>query len=227
MLKSRFVLPVAVLLVAACGGAAPPTQAPTNTPVPTSSPAPTQSASPAPTDTTAASASVGPSASAGPSTSAGASLDPSQSDAGIVGTVTITNDTRGHRDGTHTIAGVEADSSDCSYSFEGDTYNAVAWYDAAPDGQLFRFGVTISADQVPDADGQQTLEDGRVSFEFVSASGFGTQYSGDASSDSDGKSTVNVTRAGNSLTFEFTGTTWDNVNFAGSLTCADAGLTTH
>jgi len=180
----------------------------------TSTAAPTQSASPAATGTTAPSASVG------------ASLDPSQSDAGIVGTVTITNDTRGHRDGTHTIAGVKADSSDCSYSFEGDTYNAVAWYDAAPDGQIFRFGVTVSADEVPDADGQKSIQDGRVSFEFVSASGFGTQYSGDASSENDGQSTVNVVRAGNSLTFEFTGTTWDNVNFAGALTCADAGLTT-
>jgi hypothetical protein len=143
-----------------------------------------------------------------------------------VATVTISNDTRSHRDGTHSIAGVKADSSSCGYSFEGDAYNAIAWYDAAPEGQIFRFGVTVPAEEIPEADGQKAgIEDARVSFEFDSASGFGTQYSGDSSSDKDGQATVDVTRSGDALSFDFTGTTYDNVNFAGSLVCADAGLT--
>jgi hypothetical protein len=55
-----------------------------------------------------------------------------QSDAGIAAIVTLSNDTRGGRDGTHVVYGVQGDGSDCSPTFEGDEYIAVAWHDDAP-----------------------------------------------------------------------------------------------
>lgn len=159
--------------------------------------------------------------SSGPTSEPGASLDPSLSDAGIVARVTITNDTRGGRDGTHDIIGVDADGSECSGAFEDD-YVVVAWYDDAPIGQIHRFSVSVAHADVPAEDGSTTdIEDGGVSFDFVSESGFGTQYTGNATRENEGSATIDVTRAGTSLTFDFEGVTNDGVNFAGQMICSE------
>jgi hypothetical protein len=201
-----------VLFVAACNAAPPATTSPTATPTPFA-------ATPSPT--------TAPTATATPTSQpsqASASFDPTKSDAGVSAVVTISNVTRGDRNGTFTIYGVAADGSDCSYSFDGTEYGAVAWFDAAPNGQIHHFSVTIPASDVPAAAGSKTGISGRVSLDFVSPSGFGTTYSGDASETNSGQSTINVTRTSNSLTFDFTGTTWDNVKFAGTMVCEKAGL---
>jgi hypothetical protein len=196
------------LVLAACTNGAPATTAPTGAPATT---APTE------VPPTAAPATFAP------TTAPSASLDPSLSDAGVVGRVTISNDTRSGRDGTHDIVGVAADGSDCSLSWEGDEYTAVAWYDDAPDGMIHQMAVTIAADEVPDVDGESTMDitDGRVYIDFVSESGFGTAYSGDSTEEGEGSVTIDVTRVGEGLVFDFhDGVTWDEVRFAGQMACA-------
>ena len=111
----------------------------------------------------------------------GSSLDPSLSDAGVAGRITIVDDTRPERIGTddHTgtseILGREADNSDCSFSLSGDDFTAVAWYDDAPSGMLHQMAVRISTDVIPANDGEQRagISDGRVYADFSSESGFG------------------------------------------------------
>lgn len=150
------------------------------------------------------------------------SLDPSLSDAGIVGRATITNDSRAGRNGTYDIIGVAADSS-CGISFEGDEVIAVAANYDAPEGQLRQMSVNVPREDVPAEDGQTTsgITDGGASFDFVSQSGIGTQYSGNAADDERTSSTIAVTRHGTGLAFDFTGTTWDAIPFSGQLICAD------
>jgi hypothetical protein len=72
---------------------------------------------------------------------------------------------------------------------------------------------------VPRSDGRSEDIDGRASFDFVSESGFGTTYSGDAPDD-DGRASIDVNRLGVLLSFAFEGVTWDDVAFEGQLVCA-------
>lgn len=146
-------------------------------------------------------------------------LDPALSDAGVVALVTLPNDTRGGRTGTHLIVGERAAGSDCSTSFDGTEFTAVAWVDDAANGQLARLSVTVPATDVPAADGATGDIDGRVSFDFMSESGFGTLYTGDSSEDGEGRSMIDLIRAGDLLSFVFEGTTWDDVAFAGQALC--------
>jgi hypothetical protein len=155
---------------------------------------------------------------------AAASLDPSQSDAGVVAQVTLANDEAGGRDGIHVVVGVDADGSQGSYSLDGDEFTGVAWDDDAPNGQIHQFSVTVPASAIPDADGQTAAVDGRVSFDFVSESGFGTQYVGDASRDDSGHATIDVMRAGDLMRFDFEGATWNDATFSGTMLCAEASL---
>lgn len=207
---------VSAALFVACTGGQPTT--PPSTPVPSSPPIATV----VPSTETPSAAPGTATPSTAPSTEPGASLDPSLSDAGIVARVTLTNDTRGGRDGTHDIIGLGSDGSSCSFTFEGDEFIAVAWYTAAPNGQIHSFGITVAAADVPAEDGSTTdIADGGVSFDFKSSSGFGTSYTG-ATRDNESSATIDVTRAGTSLTFDFDGVTYDGVNFAGQMICADA-----
>ena len=73
-------------------------------------------------------------------------LDPSRSDAGVVARVTLVNDTSGNRTGTYDVIGVLADGSECSPSFDGTEYSAVAWVSAAPNGQIHRFSISVDRD---------------------------------------------------------------------------------
>ncbi len=206
----------AALFVACTGGqptTPPSTLVPSSPPIATVVPSTeTPSAAPATAEPTTA-----------PSAGPGASLDPSLSDAGIVARVTLTNDTRGGRDGPHDVIGLASDGSDCSFTFEGDEFIAVAWYTAAPNGQIHRFGITVAATDVPAEDGSTTdIVDGGVSFDFKSESGVGTQYTGNATRDNEGSATIDVNRAGTSLTLDFEGVTYDGVTFAGQMICSDA-----
>lgn len=189
-----------VLVAAGCGGGQP-TPPPATTAAPSATPSAPPSASP----------------------SSAASLDPSLSDAGVVGRVTITNDTRAGRDGTHDIVGVAADGSSCGISFDGDYLVAVAWYDDAPEGQLRQMGVSVRIDDVPTDDGAVSsgITDGNVAADFASANGIGTQYSANNVSDERTSSTIDVTRRGAGLVFDYVGTTWDAIPFSGQLVCAD------
>lgn len=197
-------------LIAACSGGGP-TTAPATT-APSLAPGTGAPQTSAPTsEPTTAPATTAPSA----------SLDPSQSDAGVAARVTITNDTRNGLDGTHDIYGVADDGSECSGAFE-DNYTVVAWYDEAPNGMIRRFGVSVAHDEVPAEDGTTSdIEDGSVSFDFTSESGFGTTYTGAATRENQGSSTIDVTRAGSTLTFDFEGVTWDGINFSGQFLCAN------
>jgi len=147
-------------------------------------------------------------------------LDPALSDAGVVALAALPDDTRGDRTGVHVIVGQRAAGSDCAASFDGEEFSVVAWVDDAAEGQLARLSVTVPAESVPAASGSVDDIDGRVSFDFVSASGFGTLYTGDSSGDGDGRSTIDVLRAGDVLTFTFEGVTWDEVTFSGLAICA-------
>ena len=201
------------LLVAACGTGSP-TTAPTGATTLAPSTAPTDAATDAPSDAPTDA----------PSATAGGSLDPSQSDAGIVGQFTITNDTRGGRDGTHTIVAVAADGSSCSANFDGETYTAVAWYDDAPDGMIHQMAVRVGVDDIPEEDGESTTDitDGRVYADFISEGSFGgTAYGGDVADDPRTSVTIDVTRVGDGLVFDFDGSTWDAVGFSGQLVCAE------
>jgi len=124
--------------------------------------------------------------------------------------------------GTSEILGRAADGSDCSYSFSGDTFTAVAWYDEAPDGMLHQMAVSVSSDDMPSNDGEQRagITNGRVYADFVSESGFGTAYSGDSTEESNGgSSTIDAARTADTLVFTFTGTTWDDIDFSGQMIC--------
>ena len=152
----------------------------------------------------------------------GSSLDPTLSDAGVAGRITIPNDTRNDWTGTHEILGRKADGSNCSPSFDGDTYGGVAWYDDAPNGMIHQMSVSIPIDEMPANDGEQRsgITNGRVAVDFVNDSGFGTLYSGDSTEESDGgSSTIDVVINGNTVTFSFTATTWDDIQFSGQLMC--------
>jgi len=150
------------------------------------------------------------------------SLDPSKSDAGVAGRLTLVADTRDSRSGTHEILGVAADGSNCSYSLDGNSFTAVAWYDAAPNGMLHQMSVTVPADEMPANSGEQRsgISNGRAFADFASDTGFGTAYSGDASEDNGGSVTINVVRNGDELTFSFAGLTWDTIEFSGQMICA-------
>jgi hypothetical protein len=155
----------------------------------------------------------------------GSSLDPSQADSGIAGRFTIPDDTRVFSDGftgTHEVLGREADGSDCSYGFSGDTFTANAEYDDAPVGMLYELLVSVSADEMPANDGEQRtgIQDGRVRADFNSESGIGGSYGGAATDTSDpGMSTIDVAVDGTTYTFTFTGETWDHVAFSGQVIC--------
>jgi hypothetical protein len=144
------------------------------------------------------------------------------SDAGIVARVSLTNDTRGARDGTHEIIGVDADGSYCLNDLSDPTYTAVAWYDDAPNGLIHRFSVSVPSGDIPADDRTiADIRDGGVSFDFVSESGFGTQYTGASGRENEGSSIIAVTRYGTAVIFDFEGETYDGVNFAGQMICAD------
>jgi hypothetical protein len=188
----------------------------------------------APTASPTATAPASPDVSRAPITTPipGSSLDVTQSDAGVAGRLAIPDDTRDDRIGTadHTgtseILGRTSDGSDCSYSFDGDTFTAVAWYDAAPDGMLHQMAVSIPSDEMPANAGEQRsgISNGRVYADFASESGFGTTYSGDATEENNGgSSTIAAVLNADTLTFTFTGTTWDGVDFSGQMICTGVG----
>ena len=227
-----FGLLTTALVVFACGGGGAATTRPA-TPAPATpaaatpaaaTPAATAQPTTPPATTPPATATPTEAATEAPTVEPGSSLDPSESDAGVVARVTITNDTRGDRDGTHTIVGLADDGSYCSSDLASPTYTALAWYDDAPDGKIHRFSITVPLEDVLQEDGEVTdITDGRVSLDFVSESGFGTQYDNDNSDPEHGGSgTVDVVRAGDSVIFSFQGTTWDGVSVEGQLICADA-----
>ena len=149
-------------------------------------------------------------------------LDPSRSDAGVVARVTLVNDTFGNRTGTYDVVGVAADGSDCSPSFDGTEYSAVAWVDDAPNGQIHRFSVSVNAEDIPETDGTTAgIDDGRVSLDFVSETMIGTQYTGDATQENRGSSIIDVTRIGPSLVFDFEAQTYVGMPFHGQVICAE------
>jgi hypothetical protein len=213
-LLRSFGLSTLMVLVSACGG-------PGQTAAPTGTPRAAASGTPAVTNqpTTPAATSV-PSAAATPSVAPEASLDPTQSDAGIVARVTLSNDTFGERDGTYDVIGVKADASFCPYTVGDEEFTAVAYHDDAAVGEIFQFGVTVLTSQVPVTDGVTSDIDGRISFDFHSESGIGTLYIGDAPDD--GHATITATRAGTTLTFDFVGATKAGAQFTGQMICADA-----
>jgi hypothetical protein len=151
------------------------------------------------------------------------SLDPSLSDAGVVGRATIAGDTRADRDGTYQVNGVDADGSSCGVYFEGDEFTANATNESAPDGQVRLIAVTIPSEDVPADDGQRTVgvSDGRVAIDFASSSFIGTLYTGEPTEDDRTSASIDVTRQGTMLVFDYQGTTWDSVNISGQLICAD------
>ena len=158
----------------------------------------------------------------------GSTLDPSLSDAGVAGRITIPNDTRdanNNRTGTSEILGLADDGSDCDYSLDGTEFTAVAWYDAAPNGMLQQMAVTIGTDFLPANDGEQRMgiTNGSVYADFVSESGFGTAYGGALSKGDGSSSSIDVAMTGTTLVFTFTGTTWDGITFSGQMMCTNMG----
>src|SRR5688572_24196026 len=94
---------------------------------PTAAPVTAAPATPAPP--TPAPATDAPATDAPPTPSEG--LDPSLSDAGVVGRITINGEERDPgrpRNGTHDIIGTAADGSRCGPSEIDDGYTAVAWH---------------------------------------------------------------------------------------------------
>jgi hypothetical protein len=217
------------LLLAACAGNTPSTPVASTAQLPASRP-PTSS------PVVSVPATAGPSAlpsapveppsgppSANPATvEPGSSLDPAASDAGVAGRLTIVDDTRGDRSGTHEIIGLAADGSGCSFSLTGDEFSAAAWFDGAPAGMLHQMALTIPTDTVPVNDGElrMAIPDGRFYSDFVSDSGFGTEYSSDPGQQGGGTLKVDARRSGNSLTLSFNGTTWDEIEFSGQMICS-------
>jgi hypothetical protein len=195
--------------------------APSATALTTPTPAPTAAPTIVPSIPASAELSMAPVATVVP----GSSLDPSLSDAGIVGRLTIPNDTRNAFSGTHQIIGLAADSSNCGYSLDGNEFTAVAWYDAAPDGMLHQMSVAISTDFVPSNDGEEraAISDGSVYADFVTDSGFGTAYGGATSKGDGSSSSIDAKLTGDTLVFTFTGTTWDGIDFSGQMMCTGMG----
>ena len=153
-----------------------------------------------------------------------ATLDPSRSDAGVFGRVTIDNDTRADRNGVYDIYGVDDDGSECSGAFEEPDYIVVAYDEDAADGYLRQLGVSVAAADIPEEDGIiYGIANGGVSFDFASETGFGTTYSGNSTRENQGSSTIDVTRSGAGLVFDFTGVTYDAVTFTGTLVCTTSG----
>ena len=147
-------------------------------------------------------------------------LDPSRSDAGIYGRVTLDNDSRADRNSVYDIYGVVADGSECSGAFEEPDYTVAAYDDGAADGYVRRLGITVAATDIPDSEGEKThVTNGGVSFDFASQTAFGTTYSGNATRENEGSSTIDVTRSGAGLAFDFSGVTYDAVTFSGQLVC--------
>ncbi len=212
MLLRAALLFLLAAFVTACGGPANPTPTPTT---PGSTQAPSQVPTGAPSAPTATPTSAPTSA---------ASLDPGLSDAGVVGRATVTGDTRADRDGTYEIIGVAADGSSCEISFAGDEFTANATNESAPEGQVRLIAVTIPSEDVPAGDGGQKtgVPDGRVNIDFVSSSFIGTTYSGDPAEDDRTSASIDVTRQGTMLVFDYQGTTWDAISFSGQLICANA-----
>lgn len=236
ILVRRALLVGPMFVLAACTTATPATQQPQTPPAATPTAAIATLVSPTarlvtaapPAATTALATPVeSPAESQAPATTPvpGSSLDPSLSDAGVVGRVTLANDTRNGWTGTHEIIGLASDGSDCSYSTDGDEFTALAWHNSAPDGMIHQMAVTVPTDEMPSNDGEQRagIADGRVYVDFVSASGFGTAYSGDATTEGAGSVTLAVSQSGSTLTFTFTGATWDAIDFSGQMICAGMG----
>jgi hypothetical protein len=233
MSRIRPALALVALVVAACGTGGPtasptgsPSLAPSATPSSVPSDQPTLAPSVAPTDAPTATPTSAPTdtpsdvPSAIPTASAGASLDPSQSDAGVVGRVTITNDERGGRDGTHDIIAVDADGSDCSQGFSDD-FTAIAWYDDAPEEMIHWMSVSVLGTNIPDEDGTTSgITDGRVWIDFASEDFGGTAYSADVEDDPRTSVTIDVTRAADTLVFDFEALTWDGIPFSGQMICS-------
>jgi hypothetical protein len=205
------------------------TAAATAAPTATAVPSATAAVTPAPSSE----ASVEPSQAPVTTPVPGSSLDVTQSDAGVVGRLTIEDDTRPDRIGTddHTgtseIIGLAADGSDCDFSFSGDQFSAVAYYSDAPIGMLRQMSVYLPTDEMPANDGEQRagIVDGGVYADFNSESGFGTTYSGDATQENDpGSSTIDIAVDGDSVVFTFTGATWDEIAFSGQMICSGVDL---
>jgi hypothetical protein len=206
-------LSVAALVIAACGGqpiSSPGATTPAATGQPTSQPTgqPTSQPTGQPTSQPTGQPTGAP------------SLDPALSDAGVVAQATLPNDTRGGRTGTHLIVGQASAGSQCGSAFDED-FLVVAWVEDAAVGELHRLSVSVPRDQVPEDAGVTEDIDGRVSFDFISESGFGTQYTGDSSGEDDGSSSIDVARAGDLLVFSFEGVTWDEVAFSGQAVCLE------
>ncbi len=201
-----------------------PTVAPSVTAVPTMEPTgqPTSASTAAPTAPPTAAPTTPPTAEPSPEpTGDGGNLDPSLSDAGIVVRVTLSDDSRGfERDSTYDIIAVSEDGSYCSFTFDGEDYQAVAYDLSTEVEQVQRISVTIPWDSIPEGDGDTRDVDGRVSFDFNSESFVGMTYTGDASQENEGASTIDVDRVGEKLTFTFDSTTWDDATFDGQLVCA-------
>lgn len=202
---SLALLAAASLALAACGGQ-PTTSPAATTPPPTGQP----TATPQPGGTSQPTAQP----------SAAPSLDPALSDAGVVAQATLPNDTRGNRTGTHVIIGQAAAGSQCGSAFDED-FLVVAWVDGAAVGELHRLSVSVTRDQVPQDAGVIEDIDGRVSFDFISESGFGTLYTGDSSQADEGSSSIDIARAGDMLILSFEGVTWDDVAFSGQAICVE------
>jgi hypothetical protein len=214
----------AAIFAVACGGGTLPTVAPaTESP---STPAPTVASTVAP-----ATDEPTPEVTAEPTVEATAEptidpdvLDPGLSDAGVVGRVTITGDSRldVSRDGTYDVIGVAADGfgSDCSYSFDGEEFTAVAYNDSADSEQIRHMAVTVAASNIPEGDETVSgIEDGRVYMEFMTEEFFGSAYRADTADDDRTSVTINVTRSGDEVTFDYSGFTWDQVDLTGSMVC--------
>lgn len=214
----------------ACTGAGTPTSAPATSQPATAAPATAAPATDEPaTDAPAtdAPATDAPATGAPATADPGSPLDPSLSDAGIVGRVTIPADTRDERSGTHDIIGREGHGfgTDCAYNFEGDRFTAVAWDDDAANGAIWQMSVSVPTDSMPANDGEQRMgiTNGVVYVDFRSESGFGTAYTGDAEDDN-GSSSIDIAVSGDIVTFDFEATTWDNIDFSGQMVCQGAEL---
>ena len=229
LLRRGSLLVAAGLFAVACGGASTPSSAPATTstnptPAPTTA---TETTAPA-TDQPTAEATAEPTAEATPEATTGSDvLDPSQSDAGVVGRATISGDSRTDviRDGTWDIVGVAEDGfgSGCSTSFDGEEFIATAYDDDAPEGEVMRLGVTVAASDIPEGDEVVSgIEDGGVNIDFQSEEFFGSSYSADTEDDDRTSVTIGVTRSGDQLTFDFNGLTWDGVEITGLVVCDTA-----
>lgn len=156
--------------------------------------------------------------------SAPASLDPGQSDAGVVGRATVSGDGRADRDGTYDIAGSSADGSVCEQSFSGDEFLANATDESAVNGQLRAMFVSVPVDALPGGDGESSsdITTGRAGFDFKSDEFAGTLYVGEPQDDERTTVSIDVTQTGTDIVFDFSATTWDGVMLTGQLVCADA-----